>query len=90
MYTKLTGRKCLTLPEVVPFQIGMHLVQYLTFAACPKRSDQKRLRAVAGEPVYDDIGPQSTQTIADDLKIFFHIRKREGMHLVICGKVRLL
>ena len=79
----------LPLPDVVLFQICLHLIEHLSFIARPQRSDQKRLGTVACEPVYDDIGAKGTQAAADDLKVFLHIREGKGVFPVIHGKVCL-
>ena len=79
----------LPLPDVVLFQICLHLIEHMPFIARPQRSDQKCLGTIACEPVYDDIGAKGAQAAADDLKVFLHIRKGKGVFPVICGKVCL-
>ena len=79
----------LPLPDVVLFQICLHLIEHLSFIARPQRSDQKRLGTVACEPVYDDIGAKGTQAAADDKKLLHQISDRKIINNVIHGKVCL-
>ena len=76
-----------SLQNIIVCEVLVHRIEDATLVGSPKRRDEKRLGAVAGKPVYDNVRWDEFNCVGDALEVFSLREAGEFAGTVVGGKV---